>query len=72
LFHQYPKVVDRVVEDAPGTIPSANGGVEEIPVDMSRPNPNGMEFDCLYLVRQLHSIVFMLRVVENLAPALRT
>jgi 5'-3' exonuclease len=54
LSLQYPKIVEQVAEDVPSTIPSADGGVEEVPVDITRPNPNGTEFDCLYLVSGGH------------------
>jgi hypothetical protein len=42
---RYPKIVRDVIEDHPEYI----NGVE-VPVDTSTPNPNGMEFDNLYLV----------------------
>lgn len=43
---RYPKIVRDVIEDHPEWL----NGVE-VPVDTSTPNPNGMEFDNLYLVR---------------------
>ncbi|EFN54814.1 hypothetical protein CHLNCDRAFT_24310, partial [Chlorella variabilis] len=44
LSQRYPKVVKDVVEDEVQVI----NGVE-VPVDTSQPNPNGLEFDNLYL-----------------------
>ena len=44
LSSKYPKIIDKVVEDRPQEI----DGVE-VPVDTTKPNPNGMEFDNLYL-----------------------
>eukprot|EP00983_Pelagomonas_calceolata_P086673 1156804-Pelagomonas_calceolata.AAC.12 len=41
----YPKIVKDVIEEHPEIL----SGVE-VPVDTSGPNPNGMEFDNLYLV----------------------
>eukprot|EP00962_Isochrysis_galbana_P025233 scaffold7743_cov105-Isochrysis_galbana.AAC.2 len=45
LVSKYPKVVSDCVEDRPGWTDS---GVQ-IPVDTSHPNPNGVEFDNLFL-----------------------
>ncbi|KAL4419897.1 hypothetical protein ABPG75_006995 [Micractinium tetrahymenae] len=44
LSNRYPKIVKDVVEDDVQVI----NGVE-VPVDTSQPNPNGVEFDNLYL-----------------------
>lgn len=50
LSKKYPKIVQAVEEEHPRKVPTGDGeGEEELPVDMSRPNPNGEEFDCLYL-----------------------
>lgn len=45
LARKYPKILVNAVEEYPKRL---DNGVE-IPVDTSQPNPNGMEFDCLYL-----------------------
>lgn len=44
LSRKYPKIITDVVEDVPLFV----DGVE-LPVDSSKPNPNGIEFDNLYL-----------------------
>ena len=49
LSKKYPKIIEPVVEETPRTVPGPNGQDEELPPDMSGPNPNGTEFDCLYL-----------------------
>ncbi|GFH29865.1 5'-3' exoribonuclease 2, partial [Haematococcus lacustris] len=46
LSQKYPKIVKDVIEDHPEWI----DGIE-VPVDTSTPNPNGMEFDNLYLYK---------------------
>ena len=49
LSKKYPKIIQSVEEDEPARIPGRDGELVEVPVDISRPNPNGEEFDCLYL-----------------------
>ena len=41
----YPLIIQDCVEVAPRTVDGVS-----VPVDTSLPNPNGMEFDNLYLV----------------------
>lgn len=51
LSKKYPKIVSDVKEEQPKFAPGANGDDDAVPVpvDMSGPNPNGEEFDALYL-----------------------
>lgn len=52
LSTRYPRIVASVQEEQPRTVPGKDGdddAEEELPIDMSGPNPNGEEFDCLYL-----------------------
>jgi 5'-3' exonuclease len=44
LSDKFPKVVTTVIEEHPKTV---NGTI--LPVDTTKPNPNGEEFDNLYL-----------------------
>ncbi|CAI2178488.1 15228_t:CDS:10 [Funneliformis geosporum] len=44
LSKKYPKIIEQVIEERPIEV----NGIE-IPVDISKPNPNKMEFDNLYL-----------------------
>ncbi|GAA5956490.1 hypothetical protein JCM3765_003461 [Sporobolomyces pararoseus] len=52
LSRKYGKIVMPVIEEFPVKVPSASGiegEFDEMPVDISGPNPNGEEFDNLYL-----------------------
>ncbi|GIL79892.1 hypothetical protein Vretimale_12518 [Volvox reticuliferus] len=44
LSQKYPKIVKDCIEECPEIV-----GDVEVPIDTSKPNPNGMEFDNLYL-----------------------
>lgn len=44
LSQKYPKIISQVIEEKPGEVDG-----QEIPVNMAGPNPNGEEFDNLYL-----------------------
>ncbi|KAI0637898.1 XRN 5'-3' exonuclease N-terminus-domain-containing protein [Trametes polyzona] len=49
LSKKYPKIILPVVEAEPTKIPDADGNEVAVPVNMTDPNPNGVEFDNLYL-----------------------
>ena len=48
LSQKYPNIIKDCIEDEPTTV----NGVE-IPINTAEPNPNGIEFDNLYLVWHL-------------------
>ncbi|KAF9247120.1 exoribonuclease 2 [Melanogaster broomeanus] len=49
LSRKYPKIVTSVREDDEVEVPDAVGELIKLPVDTTTPNPNGVEFDNLYL-----------------------
>ncbi|EST06766.1 putative 5-3 exonuclease [Kalmanozyma brasiliensis GHG001] len=49
LSKKYPRIVSSVQEEDPKTMPGPDGTEVPVPLDTSTPNPNGEEFDCLYL-----------------------
>ena len=44
LSNKYPKIIGPVIEERPSTVEGV-----EVPVDTTKPNPNGLEYDNLYL-----------------------
>jgi 5'-3' exoribonuclease 2 len=44
LVDKYPRVVSDMIEHVPQMVDG-----KEVPVDLTQPNPNGFEFDNLYL-----------------------
>jgi 5'-3' exoribonuclease 2 len=44
LSTKYPKIITKVVEEQPDIVDG-----EEVPIDIGKANPNGEEFDNLYL-----------------------
>ncbi|KAH9947299.1 exoribonuclease 2 [Amylocystis lapponica] len=49
LSKKYAKIILPVIEEEETKVPDADGNDVAIPIDISRPNPNDMEFDNLYL-----------------------
>ncbi|KAE9405994.1 putative 5-3 exonuclease [Gymnopus androsaceus JB14] len=49
LSKKYPKIIYPVVEEDDVEVPDENDDIIIIPPKMSNPNPNGAEFDNLYL-----------------------
>ncbi|KAF7301519.1 5'-3' exoribonuclease [Mycena indigotica] len=49
LSKKYPKIIYPVVEEEEIEVPGEDGAITSIPVNMSMNNPNGKEFDNLYL-----------------------
>ncbi|KAJ8086306.1 5'-3' exoribonuclease 2 [Marasmius tenuissimus] len=49
LSRKYPKIIYPVVEDDEVQVTSDDNESVTIPSNMADPNPNGAEFDCLYL-----------------------
>ncbi|KAK5174920.1 5'-3' exoribonuclease 2 [Saxophila tyrrhenica] len=49
LSKKYPKIISPVVEERPEEFDNDDGTKTKVPVDTRKPNPNGEEFDNLYL-----------------------
>ncbi|KAF9222042.1 hypothetical protein BS17DRAFT_232462 [Gyrodon lividus] len=49
LSRKYPKIVTSVREEVEVEVPDALGEAIKLPLDITTPNPNGTEFDNLYL-----------------------
>ena len=49
LSKKYPKIISPVIEEKPEDIDNGDGTKTKVPVDMRKSNPNGEEFDNLYL-----------------------
>ncbi|KAI6151807.1 putative strand exchange protein [Pisolithus tinctorius] len=49
LSKKYPRIVTSVAEEDETEVPDALGEPIKLPVDITTPNPNGVEFDNLYL-----------------------
>ena len=60
LSQKYPKIISQVIEEKPEAIDG-----QEVPVNIARPNPNGEEFDNLYLDVGLPSRLLCLRFANQ-------
>lgn len=49
LSKKYPKIISPVIEDKPEEFDNGDGTKTKLPVDCRKANPNGEEFDNLYL-----------------------
>ncbi|KAK7470943.1 5'-3' exoribonuclease 2 [Stygiomarasmius scandens] len=49
LSKKYPKIIYPVEEEEEVKVENENNEMVSIPTNMADPNPNGVEFDCLYL-----------------------
>ena len=49
LSKKYPKIISPVIEHRPEEFENGDGTKSTVPVDTTKPNPNGEEFDNLYL-----------------------
>lgn len=49
LSKKYPKIISPVIEERPQEIDNGDGTTTSVPIDASKPNPNGEELDNLYL-----------------------
>lgn len=49
LSKKYPKIISPVIEDLPEVFENGDGSTTKVPIDARKENPNGEEFDNLYL-----------------------
>lgn len=49
LSKKYPKIISPVIEEHAEEVDNGDGSTTKIPIDARKPNPNGEEFDNLYL-----------------------
>jgi 5'-3' exoribonuclease 2 len=49
LSTKYPKIISPVIEELPVEVDNGDGTESSIPIDATKPNPNGEEMDNLYL-----------------------
>lgn len=49
LSTKYPKIISPVIEELPIEVDNGDGTTSAIPIDATKPNPNGEEMDNLYL-----------------------
>jgi len=49
LSTKYPKIISPVIEELPIEVDNGDGTQSAIPIDATKPNPNGEEMDNLYL-----------------------
>ncbi len=63
LSQKYPKIISQVIEEKPGDVDG-----QEIPVSMAGPNPNGEEFDNLYVTSSASAgVKLMMLIIEKVS-----